>query len=75
MKELYEAVLAATKTAVKKEKDKGFSNTTFRMINQACKMYQCLYSLSPASSFSFRDDKESEEARAWGELPPIITAE
>lgn len=46
MKELYEAVLAATKTAVEKEKDKGFSNTTFRMIGQAIKMFQCLNALS-----------------------------
>lgn len=63
MKELYEAVLAATKRAIEREKDKGFSNTTFRMINQATKIYQCLVTLTPSSPsplFSL-DDKETEQ--------------
>ena len=65
MKELYEAVLAATKTAVEKEKDKGFSNTTFRMICQAIKMFQCLNALSPSPSVPLfsHDDIEPEQQR------------
>lgn len=62
MRELYEAVLAATKTAVNKEKDKGFSNTTFRMINQTTKLHQCLLDEKVVSSHK-------------DELPPVITAE
>lgn len=63
MKELYEAVLAATKTAVSKEKDKGFSNTTFRMINQTTKLYQCLLASqnAPSGMLFAPDDKETEQ--------------
>lgn len=63
MKELYEAILSATKEAVEREKDKGFSNTTFRMIGQTVKIYQALVTLTPsAPSLLFSpDDKETEQ--------------
>lgn len=61
MKELYESILEATKKAVQREADKGFSNTTFRMINQVTKLHQCLVSLSPSAPLFSDDDKESEQ--------------
>lgn len=63
MEELYKAVLAATKTAVNKEKDRGFSNTTFRMINQASKLYQCVIvsQRNPSDLLFAPDDKETEQ--------------
>ena len=63
MQELYEAVLAATKTAVNKEKDSGFSNTTFRMINQAAKLHSVITACQPAPSSQLfsPDDKETEQ--------------
>lgn len=53
MKELYESILDATKKAVKREADKGFSNTTFRMISQVSKLHQCLVSLAPSAPLFF----------------------
>ena len=42
MRELYEAVLAATKTAVNKEKDVGFSDQTIRMIHLSEMLHQTM---------------------------------
>ena len=62
MRELYEAVLAATKTAVKKEKDVGFSDQTIRMIHLSEMLHQTMKSEQGGSAHLFSpDDRETEQ--------------
>lgn len=62
MKELYEAVLAKAKDAVKKENGISLSAGTDKLISTTLKLYHATR-------------KEREAAHETGELPPIITAE
>ena len=62
MKELYEAVLAKAKEAVKQEKEIGLSAATDKLISTALKLYHAT-------------KKEREPVGDSCELPPIITAQ
>lgn len=62
MQELYEAVLAKAKAAVKEEKGTSLSAGTEKLISTTLKLYHATR-------------RERDAARITGELPPIITAE
>lgn len=62
MQELYEAVLAKAKEAVKKETGTSLSAGTDKLISTALKLYHATR-------------REQKTARGPDELPPIITAE
>lgn len=61
LKELYEAVLAKAKDAVKNEKENSLSAGTEKLISTTLKLYHATR-------------KERETALFEDELPPVITA-